>query len=79
MFKLLSKQRATTQGPVSLTLSPALDKRLTDLAVSTSHSKEEILKRAIVLFDVALAARNNSQRIGIIGADQQLVSEIVGL
>lgn len=79
MFNIFKKKREPNQGPVSLALSPALDKRLNEIAVSTSHSKEEILKRAIVLFEVALSARENSQRIGIIGADQQLISEIVGL
>ena len=79
MFNIFKKKRDPKNALVSLALSPALDKRLAEMAVSTSHSKEEILKRAIVLFDVALSARENSQRIGIIGADQQLVSEIVGL
>lgn len=79
MFNLLNRPCAPKPVSVSLALSPALDQRLTELAASTSHSKEDILKRAIALFDVAHSARNNSQRIGIIGADQKLVSEIVGL
>lgn len=79
MLSVFAKRPEINGAKTSVILSAALDQRLTELALTTSHSKEDIIKRAIVLFEVAHEAHSKSQRIGIMDADQNLLSEIVGL
>lgn len=64
---------------VSVDLSPQLSSRLEELAVVHRLSKIDIMRRAFALYDVAMAAKENNQRVGVFDADGKLVQEFVGL
>lgn len=64
---------------VSVDLSPQLSSRLDELAGSHGMSKIEIMRRAFALYDVAMKAHDNKQRVGVFDTEGKLVKEFVGL
>lgn len=64
---------------LSLDVSPELNETLERLATSMHGTKSEVLRKAIALMDVAVRAKQDGQRIGIAGPNQQLTSEIIGI
>lgn len=64
---------------LSLDLSPELNKLLEDLAVAIDGTKSDVLRKGIVLMEVAARAKRQGKKFGIAEPDQQLVTEIVGL
>jgi predicted transcriptional regulator len=64
---------------LSLSLSPELNERLEQLAVSGHTTKTEILRKAIALYDVVAEAKTEKKRLGILDKDKQLLTEIVGI
>lgn len=79
MLKQRTTRHILLMAPITLNLSAGLEKRLDEISAVTSYSKEDIMKRAIALFDVVHTTAGKSPRIGIIGTDQKIVTEIVGL
>lgn len=63
----------------SLVISADLDSRLEALAQDRSMSKADILRRGLALYEVAVLAQAAGRRFGIVGPDDRLTTEIVGL
>lgn len=76
-----TKPDARSKGDVRLSLivSPELNDVLEDLAETSHSSKSEVLRKAIALFDVASAAKQKNQKIGILDQEDKVVKEIVGI
>lgn len=72
---------ASNTDPIRLTLtmSPSLNAKLEQLAMANCATKAEILRKAIVLYEVAHRASLKDQRLGVIDNDNQVVLEIIGL
>ena len=64
---------------LSLDVSPELNQTLEDLAAKIHGSKSDVLRKAIVLMELAVQAKEKQQKLGIVDKDRQLVTEIVGL
>jgi predicted transcriptional regulator len=64
---------------LTLTMSPSLNAKLEQLAMTTCSTKAEILRKAIVLYELAHKASLKDQRVGVFDEDERLVMEIVGL
>lgn len=63
---------------LSLDVSPQLYETLDKLANKTHGSKSDVLRKAIVLMEVALEAKERRQKLGLLNEDREVVSEIVG-
>lgn len=63
---------------LSLELSEELNDRLEALAAAVGGTKSDVLRRGIVLLEIAVDARKRGLRFGIAHAGQQLATEIVG-
>jgi len=64
---------------LSLDVSPELNKVLDDMALKIHSSKSEVLRKSIALMEVAVQEKEKGNHLGIVGKDQKLVKEIVGL
>lgn len=64
---------------LSLDLSPELNGLLEDLAVAIDGTKSDVLRKGIVLMEVAVRAKRENKKFGIADPGQPLVTEIVGL
>jgi predicted transcriptional regulator len=64
---------------LSLDVSPELNRTLDELATKIHGTKSDVLRKAIVLMELAVQARDKEQKLGIIDKDRHVVSEIVGL
>jgi hypothetical protein len=64
---------------VCVDLSPQLNERLDEISARHGVSKVEIIKRAFALFDVAIAVKNNNERLGVFDKNGKLIQEVVGL
>jgi predicted transcriptional regulator len=70
---------ATDPIRLTLTMSPSLNAKLEQLAMTTCSTKAEILRKAIVLYELAHKASLKDQHLGVFDEDERLVMEIVGL
>lgn len=73
----MSSGRETVR--LTLAVSPELNDRLEQLAVSSHTTKSEILRKAFALFDVVSEAKAEKKRFGILDEDKHLLTEIVGI
>lgn len=64
---------------LSLVVSPELNERLEQLASQNHTTKSEILRKAVILFDVASEAKAQKKRLGILNENKQLETEIIGI
>lgn len=77
--------RATTNAMeknkvrLSLDISPEMNELIAQLAERTGSTKSEVLRKAIVLMEVAVDAKRQGKKFGIAEKDQQLATEIVGI
>ncbi|MCU0650298.1 MAG: ribbon-helix-helix protein, CopG family [Gemmatimonadaceae bacterium] len=60
-------------------VTPELSARLDALAESTGSTRTDVFRKAIALFDIAVEARANDERLGVLSKDRALKREIVGL
>ena len=67
------------QVSLSLTISKPLDDKLEKLADENDIAKSEVLRKALVLFEVAIEAREQGNKLGVLSKDRQVLAEIVGL
>jgi len=65
--------------PFSLSVSPELNALLGQLAIAGRRTKGDVLRKAIALYDVAVEAKLQKNRLGILDQNRQLLTEIVGL
>jgi hypothetical protein len=49
-----------------------------DLALKTGDSSEDVLLKALALYEAAIEARKKGQRLVLVGRDYQFIREIVG-
>ena len=63
----------------ALTMSPAANDTLEEIAVNQHTTKSDILRKAIGLVKLADDARRDNRKIGIYDAATNVFSEIVGL
>ncbi len=64
---------------LSLDVSPELNRTLDELALKIHGTKSDVLRKAIVLMELAVQAKDQQQKLGIIDKDHQVITEIVGL
>ena len=64
---------------LSLDVSPELNHTLDELATKIHGTKSDVLRKAIVLMELAVQAKDKDQKLGIIDKDRHVVTEIVGL
>ncbi|TPW17070.1 MAG: hypothetical protein FD130_806 [Halothiobacillaceae bacterium] len=64
---------------ISLDVSAKVNEQLEALANEEGTSKSDILRKAIALVTVAVEAKHNGQKLGILDKDRHVLSEIVGL
>ncbi len=64
---------------LSLDVSPELNRTLDELALKIHGTKSDVLRKAIVLMELAVQAKDQQQKLGIIDKDRQVITEIVGL
>ncbi|NOT56142.1 MAG: DNA-binding protein [Deltaproteobacteria bacterium] len=64
---------------LSLDVSPELNRTLDELALKIHGTKSDVLRKAIVLMELAVQAKDQQQKLGIIDKDRHIVTEIVGL
>lgn len=60
-------------------ISEDLDRVLQQLAEETGESKSTVLRRAIILMEMALSAKKKGNKFGVANADNQFITEFVGL
>ncbi|MGH9799929.1 MAG: hypothetical protein ACRD82_06145 [Blastocatellia bacterium] len=63
----------------NLGMTPAASELLEQLAAKTHSTKDEVLVKAIVLFDLAVDANLQEKKVGITEKDNSLFKEIVGI
>ena len=63
----------------SLRISRDLNSLLTELARETHSTKGDVLRRALVLMEVAVDAKRRGRKVGFAREDQELEQEITGL
>jgi hypothetical protein len=51
---------------------------LDDLAEKTGDSKEDILLKALALYEAAIDAKQKGQRLVLVGSDYKFIKEIIG-
>jgi predicted transcriptional regulator len=75
------KETATAGQTIRLSLdvSPELYETLTTLATKLHTTKSDVLRKAIVLLEVAARAKEEQKKFGVAAPDQTLETEIVGL
>lgn len=78
----MSQETSTRRARVRLSLdvSPALNDRLEEIAATSHSTKSEVLRKAVALFDIAVEARENGQKLWV--GDQPpagVAREIVGI
>lgn len=78
-----AKHRESDSGnsrvQMSLTISEQLDNMLEKLAYENDTNKNEILRKAFVLFEVANEAKSQGHKLGVLSKDRQVLAEIIGL
>jgi predicted transcriptional regulator len=64
---------------LTLDVSADLNRVLETLTEKTGGTKSELLRRAIALMEVAVEAKEQGQRIGLVDREDRLVTKIVGI
>lgn len=64
---------------VSLDISPQLYEKLQALALELDGTKSDVLRKSLVLLDVAVEARKNGKKLGLADSNNQLTTEIIGI
>ena len=64
---------------LSLDVSPELNMKLDELSLKIQGSRSDVLRRALVLMDVAVRARDEGHKLGVVDKNQPLLTEIVGI
>ncbi|WP_371765534.1 hypothetical protein [Massilia sp.] len=62
-----------------LTVSGSLDAKLTRLAEANSKTRGEVLRKALALYEIALAANGIACRLAVLDEKNKVLTEIEGL
>lgn len=72
-------QRRSQPTGTSVDLSPQLNERLEEISSRHGISKVDVIKRALALFDVAIATGDSNQRLCVLDQDGRVTKEVIGL
>jgi hypothetical protein len=64
---------------LSLEVSPEFYKLLAKLSEDSHSSQGDVLKKSIVLMNVALNETKKGHHVGIIGKDDKIITKITGI
>lgn len=64
---------------LSLDVSPELNETLESLAEATHGTKSDVLRKAIALMEIAVDAKRDGLKLGVVEKDQRVATEIIGL
>jgi hypothetical protein len=64
---------------LSVDVSPQFYKMLDKMAEESHSSKSDILKKSVVLMNVALDEGKKGHQVGIIDKDDKLITKIIGI
>lgn len=64
---------------LNVNITNALNERLDQLAEQSGTTKSELLRKAIVLMDLAVTERSQGHKIGILDDKQHVLREIIGV
>ncbi|HVZ68430.1 MAG TPA: ribbon-helix-helix protein, CopG family [Rhizomicrobium sp.] len=73
------KAPSATKVRLSLDVSADVNAALEKMADQLATSKSEILRKAIALMQVASEAKSRHQKLGVMDADRNVLTEIVGV
>lgn len=62
-----------------LGVSAELNTLLDELALTVSGTRSDVIRKAIMLLKIALEAKQAGQKVGIVGDDDCMITEIEGL
>ena len=74
---IVDQERPTIR--FDLEISPQLYVSLESLAANTGSTISEVLRKAIILLELAVDAKRQGKKFGIAEKDQQLATEIIGI
>ena len=75
----MTVQEQTQRVKVTMDLSPKLYQTLENLAKATKEDNATVLLKAIVLMELAVEAKQQGKHLWIVGENDSLESEIVGI
>lgn len=78
-IKIPEENATNTRIRLSLDISPELNKILEFMASESHSSKSEILRKSIVLMEVALQEKSQGNHLSVVSRDQTILKEIIGL
>jgi hypothetical protein len=81
-FRIGKRKMPKARGEIvrlSFDVSPELNETLETLAQKIHGSKSDVLRKAIVLMEVAVKAKEDKKKFGVAAPEQTLETEIVGL
>ena len=64
---------------LNVNISDDLNARLDTLAAQTGSTKSELLRKAIVLMDLAVTESQQGHKLGILDDERHVLREIVGV
>lgn len=64
---------------MTLTVSPELNEKLLNFAQHNGTGLDQVLLKALTLYEVAYEAKHDNKRLGILDSDQNIVAEVVGI
>lgn len=64
---------------LSLDVSSELNNALEEVANKTHSSKSDVLRKSIVLLEMAVKEREKGNHLGVFNSNNEIVKEIVGL
>ena len=64
---------------LSLDVSPELNNALNEMAKKTHTSKSDVLRKSVVLMELAVNEKEKGRHLGIVDQNNQVIKEIVGL
>lgn len=64
---------------LSLDVSSELNTMLDEMAEKTHSSKSELLRKSIVLMEVAVREKEKGNHLSVVSNNQKIIKEIVGL
>ena len=71
------EQTDTVQN--TLDISPELNAKLLSMAEAIGGTQCDVLQKCIVLMEIAMQARQQGKKVGMVNQDQPLATEITGI
>ena len=63
----------------TLDISPELNAKLLNMAEATGGTQCDVLQKCIVLMEIAIQARQQGKKVGMVNQNQPLATEITGI